>query len=126
MSGTGVAGAIHVKARDLPDEEAPVPSERRRPGRRRSNHLGLEVFMVTRSSSGRKYGTGAARKVGKATSERKQGALRSASTGRKVQSRKPASAIGLSEARRAGKKAPAKKAGSSSSARKSSARRTSR
>jgi hypothetical protein len=80
--------------------------------------------MATRSSSGRKYGSGASRKVGKAMSERKHGTLRSGSTGRKVQSRKQAIAIGLSEARRAGKNVPPKKSGSPT--RKKSSRRTSR
>ncbi len=68
--------------------------------------------------SGRRYGNGASRKVGKAMHERKHGTLRSGRSGKKVTSRKQAIAIGLSEARREGKKVPKR-----SSSRKSGARR---
>jgi hypothetical protein len=56
--------------------------------------------------AGRRYSSGASRKVGKAMHERKHGTLRSGSSGKKVTSRKQAIAIGLSEARRSGKKVP--------------------
>jgi hypothetical protein len=64
--------------------------------------------MAGKSSSGRKYGTAAAKKVEKAMHERKHGTLRSGGSGKKVTSRKQAIAIGLSEARRAGAKVPRK------------------
>lgn len=71
---------------------------------------------------GRRYGSGASRKVGKAMHERKNGTLRSGSTGKKVTSRKQAIAIGLSEARRAGKKVPKRKSsGKSRSSRRAHA-----
>jgi hypothetical protein len=56
-----------------------------------------------------RYGSTAAKKVGKAMHERKHGTLRSGGSGKKVTSRKQAIAIGLSEARRKGAKVPAKK-----------------
>ena len=63
--------------------------------------------MATRkSSTGRRYGKAAGRKVKRAMHERKTGALRSGRSGKKVTSRKQAIAIGLSEARREGAKAP--------------------
>jgi hypothetical protein len=77
--------------------------------------------MAAKKSSGRRYGKGASRKVGKAMHERKHGTLRSGS-GKKVTSRKQAIAIGLSEARREGKKVPKRK----SSSKKSSSHRSSR
>ncbi len=64
--------------------------------------------------SGRRYGRGASRKVGKAMHERKQGTLRSGRSAKKVSSRKQAIAIGLSEARRAGKKVPKRRSSSKS------------
>ncbi len=65
--------------------------------------------MPRKSSSGRKYGRVASKKVERAMHERKQGKLRSGGSGKKVTSRKQAIAIGLSEARRAGAKVPSKK-----------------
>ncbi|HLK40222.1 MAG TPA: DUF6496 domain-containing protein [Polyangiaceae bacterium] len=62
--------------------------------------------MAAKKKGGRRYGSGASRKVGRALHERKQGSLRSGRSGKKVTSRKQAIAIGLSEARRAGKKVP--------------------
>ena len=58
--------------------------------------------------SGRKYGRGAAAKVGRAMHERKHGELRSGRSGKRVTNRKQAIAVGLSKARRAGKKVPPK------------------
>jgi len=65
--------------------------------------------MPRKSSSERKYGRAASKKVERAMHERKQGKLRSGRSGKKVTSRKQAIAIGLSEARRAGAKVPGKK-----------------
>ena len=65
--------------------------------------------MPRKSSSGRKYGRTASKKVERAMHERKQGKLRSGRSGKKVTSRKQAIAIGLSEARRAGAKVPSKR-----------------
>ncbi len=65
--------------------------------------------MPRKSSSGRKYGRTASKKVERAMHERKQGKLRSGRSGKKVTSRKQAIAIGLSEARRAGAKVPNKR-----------------
>ena len=59
-----------------------------------------------RSSSGRKYGKGAGKKVKAAMHERKHGTLRSGRSGKKVTSKKQAIAIGLSQARRSGAKVP--------------------
>ena len=64
-----------------------------------------------RSSSGRKYGKGAGKKVSSAMHERKHGTLRSGRSGKKVTSKKQAIAIGLSEARRSGAKVPKKRTG---------------
>ena len=61
------------------------------------------------SSSGRKYGKAASRKVKAAMHERKRGTLRSGRSRRKVKSRKQAIAIGLSQARRSGAKVPRRK-----------------
>lgn len=72
-----------------------------------------------RSSSKRKYGKGASKKVEKTMRERKRGTLRSGGSGKKVKSKKQAIAIGLSEARRAGKKVPKR----SSSKKRSSAKK---
>jgi len=61
-----------------------------------------------KSSSRRRYGRAASRKVKAAMHERKRGRLRSGS-GRKVKSRKQAIAIGLSQARRSGARVPPKR-----------------
>ena len=61
-----------------------------------------------RTSSKRKYGKKAAKKVERAMHEYKRGKLKSGRSGKKVKSRKQAIAIGLSEARRAGGKVPQK------------------
>src|SRR5688572_5264402 len=58
------------------------------------------------SSSGRKYGPAASKKVEKVMHEMKRGTLRSGGSGKKVTSRKQAIAIGLSEARERGAKVP--------------------
>ncbi len=55
-----------------------------------------------------KYGTLAAKKVGRALQELKEGELKSGRSGKTVTSRKQAIAIGLSEARARGGKVPAK------------------
>jgi hypothetical protein len=75
-----------------------------------------------KSSSGRKYGKGASKKVAKVMHERKHGTLKSGSSGKKVTSKKQAIAIGLSEARRAGKKVPKKKSATKKRAKKKSSR----
>ncbi len=62
--------------------------------------------MPRKSSSSRRYGPKAQRKVERAMHERKRGTLRSGRSGKRVTSRKQAIAIGLSEARRAGAKVP--------------------
>jgi hypothetical protein len=59
-----------------------------------------------KKKQGRRYGTAASRKVGKALHERKRGTLRSGRSKKKVRSRQQAIAIGLSEARREGAKVP--------------------
>jgi Family of unknown function (DUF6496) len=76
----------------------------------------IEIFMPTssrssKSSSGRKYGKGAAKTVRSAMRRRKKGTLKSGKGGKggTVKSRKQAIAIGLSEARKKGAKVPAKK-----------------
>ena len=65
-----------------------------------------------RSSSRRKYGKGAQKKVASAMRRRKHGTLKSGRGGKggTVKSRKQAIAIGLSEARQKGAKVPRKKA----------------
>jgi hypothetical protein len=63
----------------------------------------------TKSSSRRRYGKAAGRKVKRAMHERKHGTLRSGRSRKRVKSRKQAIAIGLSEARRAGAKVPRRK-----------------
>ena len=67
----------------------------------------------SRSSSGRRYGTGASRSVESAMRRRKRGTLRRGKSGHggKVTSRKQAIAIGLSEARKKGAKVPRKRTG---------------
>ena len=62
-----------------------------------------------KSSSKKKYGATAQKKVRRAMHERKQGTLKSGRSGKKVKSRKQAIAIGLSEARKSGAKVPKKK-----------------
>jgi hypothetical protein len=64
---------------------------------------------MAKKSSGRKYGTGASKKVERAMHEKKRGTLKSGRSGKKVTSRKQAIAIGLSEAREEGDKVPAKR-----------------
>ena len=61
-----------------------------------------------RSSTRRRYGKAASKKVGRALHEQKRGKLRSGRSGKKVTSRKQAIAIGLSEARKSGAKVPNK------------------
>jgi hypothetical protein len=81
--------------------------------------------MATKKSSGRKYSSGAGKKIEKVMREKKRGTLKSGRNGKKVTSRKQAIAIGLSEARRAGAKVPKKNsAAKKSSAKKSSSRKT--
>ena len=77
-------------------------------------------MAAKKSSSGRKYGKAASKRVKSAMHRRKKGTLKSGS-GRKVTSRKQAIAIGLSEAREKGGKVPKKR----SSAKKSSSKRSS-
>jgi hypothetical protein len=62
-----------------------------------------------KSSSRRKYGAKAGKKVERAMHEMKRGQLQSGRSGRKVTSRKQAIAIGLSEARQSGAKVPARR-----------------
>ena len=62
-----------------------------------------------KSSSRRKYGAKAGKKVKRAMHEMKRGQLKSGRSGKKVTSRKQAIAIGLSEARRAGGKVPSRR-----------------
>ena len=57
---------------------------------------------MAKKAKKRKYGKGAAKKVGRAMKKRKAGTLRSGRSGKKVKSRKQAIAIGLSEARKRG------------------------
>jgi hypothetical protein len=64
--------------------------------------------MAAKKGSGRRYGGGANKKVGRAMHERKHGTLRSGRSGKKVKSRKQAIAIGLSEARKSGARLPKK------------------
>ena len=58
------------------------------------------------TSSGKKYGALASKKVEKAMHEMKEGELKSGGSGKKVTNPKQAVAIGLSEARKAGGKVP--------------------
>jgi hypothetical protein len=64
------------------------------------------VAARKKSSSSRRYGRKASKKVERAMRERKRGTLRSGRSGKKVTSRKQAIAIGLSEAREEGAKVP--------------------
>jgi hypothetical protein len=59
-----------------------------------------------KSSSRKKYGPAAGKKVERAMHEMKRGTLKSGRSGKKVRSRKQAIAIGLSEARKRGAKVP--------------------
>ncbi|HYV99047.1 MAG TPA: DUF6496 domain-containing protein [Gemmatimonadaceae bacterium] len=70
-----------------------------------------------RSTSGRRYGAAASKRVESAMRRRKKGTLRSGPGGKggKVKSRKQAIAIGLSEARAKGGKVPRRRGGSSRS-----------
>jgi len=61
-----------------------------------------------KTSTSRKYGKAAGKRVASAMRRKKHGTLRSGSGG-KVKSRKQAIAIGLSEARKKGAKVPGKK-----------------
>ena len=70
-----------------------------------------------KSSSRRKYGAKAGKKVKRAMHEMKRGQLKSGRSGKKVTSRKQAIAIGLSEARKKGAKVP-KKAGAKKGSKK--------
>lgn len=65
-----------------------------------------------KSTSRRKYGESAKKRVASAVRREKKGTLRSGKGGKggKVKSRKQAIAIGLSEARQKGAKVPQKKA----------------
>jgi hypothetical protein len=67
-------------------------------------------MAARKSSSRRKYGKAASKRVESAMRRRKKGTLKSGS-GRKVKSRKQAIAIGLSEARKKGAKVPRKRTG---------------
>jgi hypothetical protein len=71
-------------------------------------------MAARKSSSRRKYGKAASKRVESAMRRKKKGTLKSGS-GRKVKSRKQAIAIGLSEARKKGAKVPRKRTGSKSS-----------
>ena len=66
-------------------------------------------MAARRTSSRRRYGRAASRKVKAALHERKRGTLRSGRSRKKVKSRKQAIAIGLSQARKAGAKVPPKR-----------------
>jgi hypothetical protein len=68
-------------------------------------------MAARKSSSRRRYGKSASKRVESAMRRRKKGTLKSGRSGRKVKSRKQAIAIGLSEARKKGAKVPRKRAG---------------
>jgi Family of unknown function (DUF6496) len=63
-------------------------------------------MAARKSSSRRKYGKAASKRVESAMRRRKKGTLKSGRSGRTVKSRKQAIAIGLSEARKKGAKVP--------------------
>jgi hypothetical protein len=65
--------------------------------------------MPSKSSSKKKYGSSASKKVKSAMHKMKRGQLKSGRSGKTVKNKKQAIAIGLSEARRSGGKVPAKK-----------------
>ncbi len=96
---------------------AATKSTRKKSARKKSTR---STSTRKKSSSGRRYGKAASKRVESAMRRRKKGTLRSGKGGKggKVKSRKQAIAIGLSEARKKGAKVPRKKA----SSRKSSAR----
>jgi len=66
-------------------------------------------MAARKSSSRRKYGKAASKRVESAMRRRKKGTLKSGRSGRTVKSRKQAIAIGLSEARKKGAKVPRKR-----------------
>jgi len=68
-------------------------------------------MAARKSSSRRKYGKAASKRVESAMRRRKKGTLKSGSSGRTVKSRRQAIAIGLSEARKKGAKVPRKRTG---------------
>jgi Family of unknown function (DUF6496) len=68
-------------------------------------------MAARKSSSRRKYGKAASKRVESAMRRRKKGTLKSGRSGRTVKSRKQAIAIGLSEARKKGAKVPRKRSG---------------
>ncbi len=68
-------------------------------------------MAARKSSSHRKYGKAASKRVESAMRRRKKGTLKSGRSGRTVKSRKQAIAIGLSEARKKGAKVPRKRTG---------------
>lgn len=72
-------------------------------------------MAARKSSSRRKYGKAASKRVESAMRRRKKGTLKSGRSGRTVKSRKQAIAIGLSEARKKGAKVPRKRTGPKSS-----------
>jgi hypothetical protein len=78
-----------------------------------------------KSSSRRKYGKSAGKRVESAMRRRKKGTLKSGRSGKTVKSRKQAIAIGLSEAREKGAKVPRKRSSKRSSAKRSSAKKSS-
>ena len=65
--------------------------------------------MPPKSSSKRKYGSSASKKVKDAMRKMKRGTLKSGTSGKTVKSKKQAIAIGLSEARRSDGRVPPKK-----------------
>ena len=80
-------------------------------GLSRFNALGrIQMAARKKSSSRRKYGDAASKRVESAMRRRKKGTLKSGKGGKggKVKSRKQAIAIGLSEARKKGAKVPRK------------------
>ena len=72
-------------------------------------------MAARKSSSRRKYGKAASKRVESAMRQRKKGTLKSGRSGRTVKSRKQAIAIGLSEARKKGAKVPRKRTGGKNS-----------
>ncbi|HCU10699.1 MAG TPA: hypothetical protein DGB72_01070 [Gemmatimonadetes bacterium] len=68
-------------------------------------------MAARKSSSRRKYGKAASKRVESAMRRRKKGTLKSGRSGRTVKSRKQAIAIGLSEGRKKGAKVPRKRTG---------------
>lgn len=68
-------------------------------------------MAARKSSSRRRYGKAASKRVESAMRRRKKGTLKSGRSGKTVKSRKQAIAIGLSEARKKGAKVPRKRGG---------------